>query len=114
MGEQNKVVIQVQMSWLENNNNISRKNHESNQSRGNKNHLIFIDPQNNNGKVPNSVTKYANFNLSGPVNMRQDNQSIGFNSTILQQNHNVNITRDSNKSQQLIPDTNSTLACTAV
>jgi hypothetical protein len=93
--------------------NNSRKNHESNQSRGNKTHIIFIDPKNSNGKVPNSVTNHTNFNLSGPVNVRQDSIHNPFDPTVLQHSQKASIVRDSNKSQQLIPDTNSTLAYTA-
>lgn len=63
--------------------------------------------------MPNSVTNHTNFNMSGPVNLRNDSNQNPFGQAMLQQNQKAGITRDSNKSQQLIPDTNSTLAYTA-
>lgn len=68
---------------------------------------------NHNTKFNDTKIKNNNFNLSGPVNLRQDNCSIPFDSSIVKPINQVSITRDSNKSQQLVPDTNSTLAYTA-
>lgn len=94
------------------NSNVSRKNRENNLSRGNKTHLIFLD-QHHNAKFNDTSIKKANFNLSGPVNLRQDAGSIPFDSTVRMPQQQVSMARDSNKSQQLVPDTNSTLAYTA-
>ena len=89
-----------------------RKNRENSNSRGNKTHLIFVDQQ-HSSKI-NDSTVVNNFNMSGPVNLNQKNCTIGFDSSILSQTkHQISITRGSNKSQQLVPDTNSTLAYTA-
>ena len=93
------------------NSNVSRKNRETNQSRGNKTHLIFLDQQ-HNSKYPDSKYKNSGFNLSGPVNVKQDQTHVPFDSTILNGAKQVSIARDSNKSQQLVPDSNSTLAYT--
>ena len=88
------------------------KNREINQSRGNKTHLIFFDQQ-HSGKINDDKSKTTNFNFSGPVNVKQDINSMPFGSKNLNASQKVSITRDSNKSQQLIPDTNSTLDYTA-
>jgi len=93
------------------NSNISRKNRDHSHSRGNKTHLIFLDQQ-HSSKMTDPI-KNTNFNLSGPVNLRQENWTINFDSSLNKVKNQVNITRDSNKSQQLVPDTNSTLAYTA-
>lgn len=53
------------------NSNMSRRNRENSNSRGNKTHLIFMDQQ-HNSKMTDPV-KNTNFNLSGPVNLRQEN-----------------------------------------
>ena len=95
------------------NSNVSRKNREINQSRGNKTHLIFFD-QHHNGKIQEEKSKITNFNLSGPVNVKQEINSIPFGLKNFNASQKVSITRDSNKSQQFIPDTNSTLDYTAV
>lgn len=95
------------------NSNVSRKiNREINQSRGNKTHLIFFDQQ-HSGKIHDDKSKTSNFNFSGPVNVKQDINSMPFGIKNLNASQKVSITRDSNKSQQLIPDTNSTLDYTA-
>lgn len=91
------------------NSNVSRKVRETNNSRGNKTHLIFLE-QHHSSKIVDSKVASSNFSLSGPVNLR-DGQNIAFESTILQTRQAI-IARDSNKSQQLIPDGNSTLAYT--
>lgn len=95
------------------NSNISRKNRDNSNSRGNKTHLIFMDQQ-HNAKLNDPKIRSTNFNLSGPVNLRQENISVPFDSSMMKAQNQVSITRDSNKSQQLVPDTNSTLAYTAV
>ena len=59
------------------NSGISRKNREINQSRGNKTHLIFFD-QHHNGKIQDEKSKTTNFNFSGPVNVKQEINSIPF------------------------------------
>jgi len=71
--------------------------------------LIFLDPH-HSSKFGDTKTKNTNFNLSGPVNIKESH-NLPFDSSILQAQQ-VNIARDSNKSQQLVPDTNSTLAYT--
>ena len=58
----------------------------------------------------NSNVNKSNFNLSGPVHVR-DGKSMPFDSTILRADQ-ANLIRDTNKSQQLVFDTNSTLAYT--
>lgn len=58
----------------------------------------------------NSNVNKSNFNLSGPVHVR-DGKSMPFDSTILRA-HQAHLARDTNKSQQLVFDTNSTLAYT--
>jgi dual specificity tyrosine-phosphorylation-regulated kinase 2/3/4 len=94
------------------NSNISRKNRDNSNSRGNKTHLIFMDQQ-HNAKLNDTKVRNTNFNLSGPVNLRQENSSLPFDSNIMKAKHQASITRDSNKSQQQVPDANSTLAYTA-
>ena len=74
--------------------------------------MIFLDQQHNT-KFNDTKVKAANFNLSGPVNLRQEGGSIPFDSALNKVQHQISIARDSNKSQQLVPDTNSTLAYTA-
>lgn len=66
--------------------------------------------QSHNSKYAEKKTNTANFNLSGPVNLR-DIPSIPFDTLVLSNKH-ATIARDANKSQQMIPDTNSTLAYT--
>lgn len=70
--------------------------------------------QQHNAKLNDPKIRSTNFNLSGPVNLRQENISVPFDSSMMKAQNQVSITRDSNKSQQLVPDTNSTLAYTAV
>lgn len=66
-----------------------------------------------NTKLNDTKIKNSNFNLSGPVNLRQENGPMAFDTAVIKPSNQVSITRDSNKSQQLVPDTNSTLAYTA-
>lgn len=100
------------MCSLGSNSNMSRKTRETNQSRGNKTHLIFLD-QAHNSKITDAKIKTTNFNLSGPVNLRHDSGSIPFDSTTLSATNKASVAKEANKSQKFVPDTNSTLAYTA-
>lgn len=90
-------------------NTTTKKHRDSNPSRGNKTHLIFLDQSHGSRFVENHTAK-NNFNLSGPVDVR-DSQPMPFDQNLFQRNQIV-IAQDTNKSQQLVPDTNSTLAYT--